>query len=225
MKQFFFILSLCFLANWSAAQDQDANDFDDNTYGDIKPLHQVSLELGLPNGATNKPFSSMMQGLVNVAPYYQFSLKNKLAFGVGANYAFFKINQFRVPGTINGGMHNYGGYVRVAYEQFHSQRFGTEYSVKMGYNQAQIYSDSLKVYHTTTVKNYAYVAPTAAIILTNSEWTSYRFYVSYTFTNMGFSPFDLGANTASGYDLNEFDRKSQFLTVGFGFSYYFKQRN
>lgn len=225
IKQFILILFLCFTANWSVAQDQDAENFDDNSYGDIVPLHQVSLELGLPNGAINKPFSSMMQGLVNIAPYYQFTLKNKLAFGVGVNYAFFKINQFRVPGTIHGGMNHYGAFARVAYEQFHSMRFGTEYSVKMGYNTAQIYSDSLKAHFTTTTKNYAYIAPTAAVILTNSEWTSYRFYVSYTFTNMTFSPFDLGANTASGYEQKEFDRKSQFLTVGFGFTYYFKQRN
>ena len=55
----FKILLLSFLVVGSTFA-QDAEDFDDTVYDDINPKHQFTLLLGLPNGTTNKPFSSII---------------------------------------------------------------------------------------------------------------------------------------------------------------------
>jgi len=49
----------------------------------IEPKHTFNVEIGLPNGMVNEAFGNIMQGLVNVAPYYQFCLKKHIAFGAG----------------------------------------------------------------------------------------------------------------------------------------------
>lgn len=219
----FKILFLSFLVV-SSTFAQDAEDFDDTVYDDITPKHQFTMLLGLPNGTTNKPFSSIMQGVVKASPYYQFTLPNDIAIGIGANYDYFKINQVRIAQKNRGGQHNVGGFVKVGYEKFHAMRFGTEYSVKVGYNSSIIISDSNKtVNNGNVVMNGIYVEPMASVILTADEWSSYRFFVSYSFMSNGFSPQSFGNASNMGYDPNEFLRRTQFLTVGFGYTYYFKQ--
>jgi hypothetical protein len=58
----------------------------------IEPKHTFNIELGLPNGMVNKPFKDYMQGLINFAPYYQFTMKNSLSFGAGIRYSYFGVS-------------------------------------------------------------------------------------------------------------------------------------
>jgi hypothetical protein len=110
----------CVTLSMSVFSQDDEYDMDENIYGDIIPKHSFTIELGLPVGTSNKAFQSIMQGLVRISPYYQFTLKNHLAFGIGVNYNYFKVNPFRVPEKVTGGFHSAGGFVKVGYEKFHA---------------------------------------------------------------------------------------------------------
>ena len=206
------------------AQGDDDFDIDENIYSDITPKHSFTLELGLPVATANKPFKFMMQGLVRFSPYYQFTLKNHLAFGIGANYSLFRVNQFRVPEKVTGSLNSVGGFVKVGYEKFHSMRFGTDYGVKMGYNSNQFVTDSNSTkLGGAFVVNSFFVEPTVGFVLTSGEFTSYRFVLGYMMQGNGFNTSDLGINSKGGYTENDFSKNTQFMTFGFGFTYYFKQ--
>jgi hypothetical protein len=203
---------------------QDAPDFEEPTYGEIKPKHQFSLSLGLPNGTSNKPFSSILQGLVHTSPYYQFTTESHLAIGVGVNYAYFKINPVRVPEPVKGALHHTGVYLKVGYEKFYSERFGMEYALKVGYNQNFFASDTNRVnLGKAVVESGVMFEPMVSLVLTADEWSSFRFFVAYNFSGTSFDLSDIGVKTKDGYLPAEFERRTQFATFGFGYTYYFKQ--
>jgi len=206
---------------FSSVYAQD--DSDENFYDDIVPKNAFTIELGLPNSTANKPYNSMMQGLVKVAPYYQFSLRNHLTFGIGANYTYFKLNRLNINEQINGGIHSVGGFVKVGYEKFHSMRFGTDIGLKLGYGQSIFVSDSNSVNGGPKMVNAPYVEPTFAVILTANEVSSFRFVVGYAFQGYGFRPSMLGYNSNAGYDPSKFSTATQYFTFGFGFTYYINQ--
>ncbi|MDP4637798.1 MAG: hypothetical protein NWS40_04975 [Crocinitomicaceae bacterium] len=191
----------------------------------IEPKHTFNIELGLPNGMVNKPFKDYMQGLVNIAPYYQFTLKNSLSFGAGIRYSYFGVNQFRVPLKTLGGMHSGGVFVKIGREKFHTDRFATDMGVKIGYNQHYFITnrnDSLG--QNPFVVSAISIEPTVKFSLVADEQVSYNLFVSYAFQGYAFKPNMLGLETDGGYDTKEFSRPTSILIIGFGFSYYFKDK-
>jgi hypothetical protein len=69
--------------------------FIQTSFSQIEFDDSFTFEIGLPNAFTNKANKTIMQGLVCVAPQYQFATKFGLAFGVGLHYTYFNINEFR----------------------------------------------------------------------------------------------------------------------------------
>lgn len=192
----------------------------------IEPKHTFNVELGLPNAMTNKPFGDFMQGLVNVAPYYQFRLKNSIAFGAGVRYAYFGVNQFKVPQKTIGGMHSFGTFVKVSHEKFHTDRFSTDLGVKVGYTQNYFSTNRNDTLNQNPYKVVSIlIEPTAEFSLMADEQVSYSLIISYAFQGFAFKPNMIGLETFGGYDQSEFKRVSSYLTVGFGFTYYFKDKN
>ena len=53
---------------------------------EFQPKHTFNFELGLPNSFSNKAFNDVMQGLVQVEPYYQYAFKNGIIAGIGFGY-------------------------------------------------------------------------------------------------------------------------------------------
>lgn len=193
---------------------------------EIELKHTFNVEIGLPNGMSNKPFANYMQGLVNVAPYYQYTLKNSLSFGVGFRYAYFGVNQFRVPQKTLGGMHSFGIFTKVGHEKFYSERFSLDAGVKMGYTQNYFTTDRLEdLGQNPYQSNSVLVEPTVEFSLVADEQVAYSFVVSYAFQGFAYKPHMIGLQTAGGYEQSEFSRVTSYLTVGFGFSYYFKRKN
>ena len=62
----------------------------------IDPDDSFTFELCLPNSFVNKPYKTIMQGLVSASPYYQYTLKSGISFGAGVHYSYFAINEFRI---------------------------------------------------------------------------------------------------------------------------------
>lgn len=189
----------------------------------IEPKHTFNVELGLPNGFVNKPFKDIMQGLVNVAPYYQYAFKNHLTIGAGIRYSYFAINEFKVPQPVYGGMHSGGIFIKAGWEKFHTDRFATDLGVKIGYTQSYFDTDlNDSIGNNPYQVNSIYVEPSVGLILTADEFTSYRLFAAYAFQGFGYSPEMIGLETFGGYDPNDFDKTTSFLIIGFGFTYYFK---
>lgn len=203
----------------------DEYDIDENIYSDINPKHSFSLELGLPVMTSNKASQSMMMGLINFAPFYQFTLQNHLSFGAGVNYSYFRANEFKVPQKVIGGVHNVGAFVKIGHEQFHSMRFGTTAALKLGYAQSYFTTDLNRQKNNgeSVAIDGVYVEPNFGLVLTAGEFISYCFVVGYAFQGYKFKTSHLGIDSQGGFSAADYNRGTQFMTFGFGFTYYFKQ--
>jgi hypothetical protein len=210
--------------SFSLSAQDDAYEYDENIYDDINPKHSFSLELGLPVTTSNKAAQSMMMGLINFAPFYQFTLQNHLSFGAGVNYSYFKANEFKVPQKVIGGVHNVGAFVKVGHEQFHSMRFGTTAAIKLGYAQSYFTTDLNRTNNGGPIAiDGIYIEPNVGLVLTAGEFISYSFVVGYAFQGYKFKTSQLGIDAQGGFSGADYKKGTQFMSFGFGFTYYFKQ--
>ncbi len=191
----------------------------------IVPKSTINAEVGLPVAIANQPFKGMMQGLVHISSHYQYTLDNTLSFGVGGMFSYFTINEFKVPFKITGGMKSVGGFVKIGQEKFHTQQFATDFGVKVGYAYTFFdTSENEKLNQNPMRVESSYICPTIGLVLAADEFTSYRLNISYVMQGFSFLPSHLGFTTNAGYDASKFNRITQFLSVGFGYTYYFKSR-
>lgn len=199
--------------------------FVDNTYepvGDITPKHTFNMVVGLPNGTRNKPFEKILRGIVDVNPYYQYSLPNSIVFGVGFRFTHYSINEFRVPEPLDGVMNSYGGFLKFGYEKFYSTRFAMDFSVKVGYNWHVLSTDLNKKLNGGPNRfDSGFVEPTVGFIVSATEHSSYRLTIGYTFQGYAFSLDRMGTLMNGGYEQAELSKATQFITFGLGYTYYF----
>lgn len=192
----------------------------------FQPSHSFKFDLTLPTALVNKPFRSIMQGLIQVAPYYQYTTKFGMSFGAGANFKYFTINEFRLPGKVKGGMSFVGGFAKIGYEKFITKKFAIDAGVRFGYD----YVISKNTYelgvlgkpHTFTMP---YITPTIGFYLMVDETSGFSLNLGYAFTGMKFSANELYISEITGYDAGQFNKNSQVFFVGFGYSYYFKSKS
>ena len=216
MRKFFLLIIVILSINLSFSQ------------GIIEPKHSFTIELGLPNAVSNKLFREIMQGLVHVSPYYQYAMKNGIAFGIGGRYSYFAINEFRVPSKVYGGNHSYGGFVKIGHEKFYSPIFALDIGVKMGYNQNTYYSDLLRLKEIDQInKPNFYLEPNLGIILASSEVDTYRLSLGYSFLGYSFRQSDIGFDETEDIGYTESDKapKSTFFTIAFGYTHHFNGKS
>ena len=175
----------------------------------IDPDDSFTIELGLPNSFVNKPFMSIMQGLVAVSPLYQYTLKNHLSFGLGLHYTYFAVNEFRIPTKVYGGMHTIAAFAKFGHEKFWTERFATDIGVKFGYG---LFFKRL---------NAPYLEPIIGLVLASDVASSFRLTIGYAFYGFSYRPWLIGVDSNLGYDAAELNKLSSFLTVGFGYTHYF----
>lgn len=194
---------------------------DDPTYYQlIKPKHSYTIDFALPVPTSNKPFKKIMQGFLRFSATYQFTLKNNINFGVGANYTYFLINKFKLSPQILGGMHIPNAYLKIGYEKYFSERIGFDGGIKVGYANAIFHSDSLSQ---ATISTASLIEPFMSFCLTANHKTAYKWTMSYSFLGLGFSPQKVGDFVNDDFNQSEYKRITQFLSFGFSFSHYFKQ--
>jgi len=194
----------------------------------IEPKFTFNVELGLPVALANTPFNDVMQGLVGVSIYQQYSFPFHLNVGLGARYSLFTIDEFAVPDFVNGSMHTTGAFLKVGYDKFITEIFAIDFGVKLGYslnfsstreNDAE--GDIIK--RTNLQNESIHIEPTLGLILLADEKTSFRFTIGYDIQGTGFSPRFIGLNSDSNWDPNRYNSPTQYLVVGFGFTYYFRK--
>lgn len=188
----------------------------------INPKTTFNVELTLPGATANAPFKDIMQGLVNASLYGQYSFPFHFHIGAGVKYSLFTINEFAVPSPVYGNIQSATGFLKVGYDQFFNDRFGTDFGVKVGYTEHLIYTDVNKTNGIYPLRlNSPTIESTIGLILSADERNSYRFVFGYGFHGYGFKPNMIGLESNEGYDTNEFNKISQYFIVGFGYTLYF----
>jgi hypothetical protein len=188
----------------------------------IDPDDSFTIELCLPNSFVNKPYKTIMQGLVSVSPFYQYSLKNGISFGAGFHYSYFNINQFRMPVKIFGGIHTGAAFIKLGHEKFWRERFGTDIGCKIGYLRSYSISDLLRTNGIQFNKSEAlFIEPTIGFVLSADVNCSYRLTVGYPLYGYTFTPWMIGYDSKLGYADAEFSKTCSFLNVGFAYTFYF----
>ncbi|MFM7006306.1 MAG: hypothetical protein ACKOWX_03540 [Flavobacteriales bacterium] len=189
---------------------------------EITPDDSFTFDLCLPNAMTNLPYQKIMQGLVHASMHYQYAMKSGLYVGAGSHYSYFAINEFRVQPKVYGGIHSGALFLKSGHEKFWSERFGTDIGLRAGYVRSYFISDALEVEGRSPIlKSGLYLEPNLSLILTADVNQSFRLTIGYPIYGFGFSPDLIGIEGNLGYDPSEFQRNSSFLSVGFGFTYYF----
>lgn len=209
MKHNFFIYLFFFTFGFVEAQKIDPDD-------------SFTFELCLPNAFVNKPYKTIMQGLICASPYYQYSLKSGISFGVGIHYSYFAINEFRMPVKVFGGIHTGATFMKLGHEKFWTERFGTDIGCKFGYLQSYAVSDLLRTNGLQYKKNEAlFIEPTLGFVLSADVNNSYRLTVGFPFYGYTFTPWMLGYDSKLGYSDSEYSKTCSFLNVGFAYTFYF----
>jgi hypothetical protein len=188
----------------------------------IDPDDSFTFELCLPNSFVNKPYRTIMQGLVSASPYYQYSLKSGISFGLGVHYSYFAINEFRMPVKVFGGIHTGAAFLKLGHEKFWTERFGTDIGCKFGYLQSYAVSDLLRskgMFYRQT--DALFIEPTIGFVLTADVNCSYRLTVGYPFYGYSFTPGTIGYDSDMGFSMDEFSKTASFLNVGFAYTFYF----
>jgi hypothetical protein len=188
----------------------------------IDPDDSFTFELCLPNSMVNKPFQLIMQGLVHASLHYQYTLKSGVYAGGGMHYSYFAINEFRVPTKVYGGIHSGAAFIKSGHEKFWSERFGTDIGVRAGYVSSFVISDKLTEQGVSPkMVNGLYFEPNLSIILTSDVNQSFRLSVGLPIYGYSFTPQLIGLEGDFGYSQLELQKKCSYLSVGFGYTYYF----
>lgn len=189
---------------------------------EIDPDDSFTIDLCLPNAMGNQPYRNIMQGLVHASVHYQYAFKSGIYAGLGAHYSYFAINEFRVTPKIYGGIHSGSLFLKTGHEKFWSERFGTDIGMRAGWVRSYVVSDALAAQNLSpTIREGLYFEPNVSLILTADVNQSFRLTIGYPIYAYPFSPELIGIEGNMGYDPSEFLKNSSFLSVGFGFTYYF----
>lgn len=188
----------------------------------FEPKMTFQVELALPEAVGNKPFDAYMQGLGSAAVFGQYSFPFHLHVGAGIKYALFTINEFAVPTKVYGNLQSGTGFIKVGYDKFHSERFATDFGVKVGYTEHMIYSDVNKANGIYPLRfNSPTVETTLSLILTATERHAYRLVLGYGVHGFSFKPPMIGLTSNEGYDDKDLKKLTQYIIVGFGYTLYF----
>jgi hypothetical protein len=189
---------------------------------EIDPDDSFTIDLCLPNAFQNQAYQNIMQGLVHASMHYQIAYKNGIYAGLGTHYSYFSINEFRVTPKIYGGIHSAAAFLKTGHEKFWSERFGTDIGLRLGWVRSFVFSDALSELNLNPlVREGFYMEPNIALILTSDVNQSFRLTIGYPIYGYGFSPELIGIEGNMGYNPAEFAVNSGFLSVGFGYTYYF----
>lgn len=191
----------------------------------VSPKYSFNVELTLPQATVNAPFNDIMQGLVSLSTYGQYSFPFHFHIGAGLKYSLFTINEFAVPSPVYGSMQTGAAYLKLGYDKFHNDRFATDWGMKVGYSESMLKSDTLQGDGQVSNK-YRVSSPffegTLGLILTADEQNSYRLVLGYGVMGFGFKPEMISLKSNEGYNVNNFNKLTQYFIIGFGYTYYFK---
>lgn len=191
----------------------------------IIPKYTFNVEIGLPLAVANEPFQDIMQGLACASIYGQYSFPFHLNIGAGVRYSLFTINEFSVPSPVNGEIHTGAAFLKIGWDKFHNDKLATDFGVKVGYSINYATTDLHEAAGTNPLQIEAVlIEPTFGLILAADEKNSYRWNIGYCVQGYGFKPSTIGLSSNSAYDPTSFNKLTQYFVIGFGYTYYFRDK-
>lgn len=216
MKRGFTLLIFIILGLSSRAQEE------------YQPKFTWNVELGLPVATSNEPFRDIMQGLISVNTYQQYSFPFHLNVGLGVKYSYFTVNEFAISQPVFGGLHTGGVFAKVGWDKFYGPMFGLDFGVKAGYAQHFITTDVEPAtgpsFRNRVNFSNVFVEPVFSVILKADDRNSYRLNLGYTFYGFPYEPVDIGLSSNQDYPEDVLNNSTQFFFVGFGYSFYFGEK-
>ena len=206
------------------AQDDDDNDTEDN-YRLIRPKHSYTIDIHLPTATSNQSLRGTTQGIIRLGASYNYSFKSGYGVGLGYHWNYLRIDKFKTPSFVTGGIGIQTVYGRINREIFFNERAGLEYACKVGYSFFQFSSDSLEVRtgNKISTAESIYVEPSIAFVLTVSGNSSCKWFLSYAFEGLAYDPTRIGLYNGMGFDPKKYERHMQYLSFGFSLTHYFSQ--
>lgn len=193
--------------------------------GVFKPKFTWNVELGLPVATSNEPFKDIMQGLVSVNTYQQYSFPFNINIGLGLKYSYFAVNEFAISQPVFGGIHSGGAFAKIGWDKFYGDVFSTDFGVKIGYAEHFITTDVNSANGVNPVRfSNVFVEPVLSFILKADQRNSYRLNLGYTFYGFPYQPTDIGLESNGDYLPETLENSTQFFFVGFGYTFYFGEK-
>lgn len=183
----------------------------------------VTMELALPSGRANGAYRAYLNGLVNVQPKLQYKFARDWYVAAGPKYSYYIISEFKVPVKMNGGAHTYGAFIEAGWHKWQTERLALEIGCKGGLAQTAFVTDLTRESGIQRV-TAAFVEPTISLVLASDEAVAYRWIIGYNISGYDFKPYHVGLQTLGGYTEDDLNKPAQSLIVGFGMSYYFKNK-
>jgi hypothetical protein len=211
MKTFFLAISFLLLFNLQSVAQAD-----------FRPRGSFKIEVGLPNNVTNSAFRDLMQGLAVFTTSYQFTFENTISLGAGLRYNYFNVNEFKNTVDLTGGLHSTGVFGKIGQEKFYGN-LGVDYGLRAGYTFNFFDTNKNEEFNNGVYQEGAlFLEPHLGLALMASENSSFRLALGYAFNSFQFRPNQVGLENFSGFSDEDLTPITTFFTIGFGYSYYFK---
>ena len=191
----------------------------------ISPKGSLFVDVTIPTNEQNRAFSRTMEGLLNGAIGYQYNVYKGLTVGLGAKYSYFTANRVEFNGTIGGGgTHIPGGFLKLGYEKFTTDRVSLYAGVKAGYANIMVINDSCQVkLGGAFQRGTVFIEPQIEInILTELGASSaFNMIVSYAWNLQEYNSDFLCRSSFPGFIPEYSTGYIRYLSVGFGYKHYF----
>lgn len=187
----------------------------------IEPKFTINAGLGLPSTISNEAYDSKIQGLVNGYFIGQYSFPFHFHVGAGISYSLNVINEFAFTTPISGQFHNAMGFLNIGYDQFYTDKFGVDVSLRLGHSYNFVQSNLLKdTGESTRSFDASYIEGVLGFFLAADEKSSFRLSLGYGGQGYTFDQTMVGMPNKGVYTESESNKFTQFFTLTFGYTYY-----
>lgn len=192
----------------------------------IEPAFSLNAGIGISSSTGNEPYDKQIQGLVSGNFYGQYSFPFHFHVGLGIAYTLNVINSFNVTTPVNGEIHNGFGYLNLGYDQFLSEKFAFDFSVRAGSSYNLINSNLLKDQGMSgRVFDALYLEGIVGLILAADEKSSFRLNLGYGIQGYSYDETFIGLPTQGAYSESQIKKPVSFFTIGFGYTYYLSSKS
>lgn len=188
---------------------------------DFQPKGSFKIDVAVPVIIQNKAFKKTQQGLLNYSMYYQHAFKG-FTVGAGVRYNYFNVNEFSLVERIRGGLHQVGGFAKLGYERFLTDRLSIDVGVRGGFLEMfskNTYTDSLL--GGALQRSTWFVEPVIHVSYLASEASAFFFHIGYNMQFFHYTPDFLALDEITPYTAADNAKITQYITFGFGYSYFF----
>ncbi len=194
----------------------------------FEPKGSFGVDAGIPTLGRNYAFRHVMEGLFNGGISLHYNLFKGFTLGGGVKYSFFNINTYALNNSKwKGGLHMPAPYLRLSFERFTTERISISAGVKVGYAAMISINDSCKnATGEAVILGSLFFEPQveALMLVGPSSADGFSFVLGYNIYARPFTPGFLCMSELPNLEAEDYVGFTGFLSIGFGYRYYFGRR-